>query len=206
MTEKEVKSILLNKLKFSQDSLYKLDTFCNEVIEYNKKFNLISKSTEPLIWDRHVLDSAQLVKYIDFNDGSSLSDLGTGAGFPGIVLAIFNKNIKFHVKLYEKSRVKNTFLFGLCEKLNIKVDIYENDYRSHDITSNYVVSRAFKKLEEHIRISREIVKVNHKLIILKGRTAEEEIIKLNKDLNYSYTLEKSMTSPDSKIVIIEIKK
>jgi len=206
MTEKEVKSILLNKLKFSQDSLYKLDTFCNEVIEYNKKFNLISKSTEPLIWDRHVLDSAQLVKYIDFNDGSSLSDLGTGAGFPGIVLAIFNKNIKFHVKLYEKSRVKNTFLFGLCEKLNIKADIYENDYRSHDITSNYVVSRAVKKLEEHIRISREIVKVNHKLIILKGRTAEEEIKKLNKDLNYSYTLEKSMTSPDSKIVIVEIKK
>ena len=206
MTEKEVKSILLNKLQFSQDALYKLDTFCNEVIEYNKKFNLISKSTEPQIWDRHVLDSAQLVKYIDFDDGSSLSDLGTGAGFPGIVLAIFNKNIKFHVKLYEKSRVKNTFLFGLCEKLNIKVDIYENDYRSHDITSNYVVSRAFKKLEEHIRISREIVKVNHKLIILKGRTAEEEIIKLNKDLNYSYTLEKSMTSPDSKIVIVEIKK
>ena len=206
MTEKEVKFILLNKLQFSQDALYKLDTFCNEVIEYNKKFNLISKSTEPLIWDRHVLDSAQLVKYIDFNDGSSLSDLGTGAGFPGIVLAIFNKNIKFHVKLYEKSRVKNTFLFGLREKLNIKADIYENDYRSHDITSNYVVSRAFKKLEEHIRISREIVKVNHKLIILKGRTAEEEIKKLNKDLNYSYTLEKSMTSPDSKIVIVEIKK
>jgi len=206
MTEKEVKSILLNKLQFSQDALYKLDTFCNEVIEYNKKFNLISKSTEPQIWDRHVLDSAQLVKYIDFDDGSSLSDLGTGAGFPGIVLAIFNKNIKFHVKLYEKSRVKNTFLFGLCKKLNIKADIYENDYRSHDITSNYVVSRAFKKLEEHIRISREIVKVNHKLIILKGRTAEEEIKKLNKDLNYSYTLEKSMTSPDSKIVIVEIKK
>ena len=206
MTEKEVKSILLNKLQFSQDALYKLDTFCGEVIEYNKKFNLISKSTEPQIWDRHVLDSAQLVKYIDFNDGSSLSDLGTGAGFPGIVLAIFNKNINFHVKLYEKSRVKNTFLFGLCEKLNIKADICDNDYRSHDITSNYVVSRAFKKLEEHIRISREIVKVNHKLIILKGRSAEDEIKKLNKDLNYSYTLEKSMTSPDSKIVIIEIKK
>jgi len=206
MNEKEVKSILFSNLKFSHDAIYKLDIFCKEVIDYNTKFNLISKSTEPLIWDRHVLDSAQLVKYIDFNDGSSLSDLGTGAGFPGIVLAIFNKNIKFHVKLYEKSRVKNTFLFGLCEKLNIKADICDNDYRSHDITSNYVVSRAFKKLEEHIRISREIVKVNHKLIILKGRSAEEEIKKLNKDLNYSYTLEKSMTSPDSKIVIIEIKK
>ena len=206
MSEQEVKFILLNKLNFTQDAIYKLDIFCQELIEYNKKFNLIGKSTVDSIWERHILDSAQLVKFIDFNDGLSLSDLGSGAGLPGIVLAIYNRNVRFHVKLYEKSRVKNTFLFGLCEKLNIKADICENDYRSHDITSNYVVSRAFKKLEEHIRISREIVKVNHKLIILKGRSAEEEIKKLNKDLNYSYTLEKSMTSPDSKIVIVEIKK
>jgi len=206
MTEKEVKSILLNHLHFSQDALYKLDIFSKAVIEYNLKFNLISKSTINQIWDRHILDSAQLVKFIDFNDGLSLSDLGTGAGFPGIVIAIFNKNDKFHVKLYEKSRVKTKFLISICDKLNIKADIFENDYKLHKINSNYVVSRAFKKLEEHIRISREIVKVNHKLIILKGRSAEEEIKQLNNDLNYSYSLEKSITSPDSKIVIIEIKK
>ena len=206
MNEKEVKSILLNKLHFTQDALYKLDVFSKEVVKYNQKFNLISKSTEVNIWDRHILDSAQLVKFIDFNDGFSLSDLGTGAGFPGIVLAIFNRNPKFHVKLYDKSRVKTKFLSVLCQKLNITADIYENDYRSHDISSNYVVSRAFKKLEEHLRISREIVKVNHKLIILKGKSAEEEIKKLNKDLNYSYSLEKSITSPESKIVIFDIKK
>tara|TARA_B110000259_G_scaffold111077_1_gene126872 strand:- start:200 stop:820 length:621 start_codon:yes stop_codon:yes gene_type:complete len=206
MKEKEVHSILLNKLHFTQDALYKLDVFSKEVVKYNQKFNLISKSTEVNIWDRHILDSAQLVKFIDFNDGFSLSDLGTGAGFPGIVLAIFNRNPKFHVKLYDKSRVKTKFLSVLCQKLNITADIYENDYRSHDISSNYVVSRAFKKLEEHLRISREIVKVNHKLIILKGKSAEEEIKKLNKDLNYSYSLEKSITSSDSKIVIVEIKK
>ncbi len=132
--------------------------------------------------------------------------MGTGAGFPGIVLAIFNRNTKFHVKLYEKSRVKIKFLLSLCQKLNINADIFDNDYSSHNISSNYIVSRAFKKLEEHIRISREIVKVNHKLIILKGRNAEEEIKNLNKNLNYSYSLEKSITSPDSKIIILEIKK
>ena len=206
MTEKEVKSILLKKLQFSQDCLYKLDKFCSEVIEYNKKFNLISKSTEPQIWDRHVLDSAQLVKYIDFKDGSSLSDLGTGAGFPGIILAIFNKNIKFHVKLYEKSRVKIKFLKSLCEKLNIFAHIFDGDYQEHNIDSNYIVSRAFKKLEEHLRISREIIKVNHKLIILKGKSAEEEIKKLNNNFKYSYTLENSITSKESKIVIVNFKK
>jgi 16S rRNA (guanine527-N7)-methyltransferase len=135
-----------------------------------------------------------------------LSDLGTGAGFPGIVLAIFNRNHKFHVKLYEKSRVKTKFLIDLCANLNIKADIYENDYRSHIINSKYIVSRAFKKLEEHIRISREIVKVNHKLIILKGKNAEIEIKNLQPELNYRYDLKESITDKDSKILIIDIKK
>jgi 16S rRNA (guanine527-N7)-methyltransferase len=206
MTEKEVKSILTNKLHFSQDSLYKIDIFCKEVIEYNQKFNLISKTTVNNIWDRHVLDSAQLVRFIEFKDGSELSDLGTGAGFPGIILAIFNKNPRFHVKLYDKSRVKTKFLTILCAKLNIKAEICDGDYKSHNISSNYVVSRAFKKLEEHIRISREIIQVSHKLIILKGKNAENEIKELNINFNYSYSLEKSITSPDSKIVIINFKK
>tara|TARA_B110000259_G_scaffold67547_1_gene79490 strand:- start:1186 stop:1806 length:621 start_codon:yes stop_codon:yes gene_type:complete len=206
MTEKEVWSILLYKLNFTQDSLYKIDAFCKEVIEYNKNFNLIAKSTITNIWDRHVLDSAQLVKFINFDKGLSLADLGTGAGFPGIVLAIFNRNPEFHVKLYEKSRVKVKFLEYLCEKLNINAQICGNDYRSHNIDTNYVVSRAFKKLDEHIRISRENIKVSHKLIILKGKSAVEEIKQLNNNFNYSYSLEKSITSPDSKIVIIDIKK
>ena len=206
MTEKEAQNILLNELNYNQDALYKIDIFCKEVIEYNQKFNLISKSTIENIWDRHVLDSAQLVKFIEFNDGLSLSDLGTGAGFPGIIIAIFNKNPKFHVKLYEKSRVKTKFLVRLCEKLNIKAEVYDNDYRNHIINSNYVVSRAFKKLEEHIRISREIIKVNHKLIILKGKSAEEEIKQLNNNFNYSYNLEKSITAEDSKILIVNIRK
>ena len=206
MTEKEAKYILLNQLKFSQDALYKLDTFCNELISYNQKFNLIGKSTIDCIWDRHILDSAQLVKFINFEDGFSMSDLGTGAGFPGIVIAIFNRNPRFHVKLYEKSKVKIKFITSMCDKLNIKAEIFSNDYKTHDISSEYVVSRAFKKLEEHIRISREIIKVNHKLIILKGKNAEEEIKQLNNIFNYSYTLEKSITSPDSKIVIFDIKK
>jgi len=206
MTEKEVKIILLKKLYFDQDAIYKLDIFCKELIEYNKQFNLISKSTISSIWDRHVLDSAQLVKFIRFSDGLSLSDLGTGAGFPGIVIAIFNKNPKFHVKLYDKSRVKTKFLSNICEKLNIKAQVYDNDYRSHKIESFYIVSRAFKKLEEQLRISREIITVSHKLIILKGRNAEKEIKELNKKLNYSYSLENSITSPESKILIIDIKK
>ena len=85
-----------------------LKKFINLVLKENKRHNLIAKSTENQIWVRHVLDSAQLVKFIDFSS-NSLADLGTGAGFPGLVIEIFNKNKAFHVKLYEKSIVKENF-------------------------------------------------------------------------------------------------
>ena len=206
MTKDEVLLQLKNNLNFRESDIDKLEIFHEELLKYNNKYNLISTSTENDVWGRHILDSAQLVKYIEFKDDLSLSDLGTGAGFPGLVLAIFNRNPRFHVKLYEKSRVKVKFLRAVCEKLNITANIYDGDYKDHNINSNYIVSRAFKKLEEHLRISREIIKVNHKLIILKGKSAEEEIKKLNNKFKYSYSLEKSITSSESRIVIIEVNK
>ena len=98
MVEKEIEKILKN-LNFSKEDINKLLVFRDDVLKYNKKFNLISKSTEESIWTRHIIDSAQIVKYINFKKKSSLADLGTGAGFPGIILSIFNKNNNFHVKL-----------------------------------------------------------------------------------------------------------
>ena len=80
------------------------------------------------------------------------------------------------------------------------------DYKDHNMETDYLVCRAFKKLGEIIRISREIIKVNHKLIILKGRNAENEINKLKPNLNFMYKVENSITDPDSKILVIEIKK
>jgi len=205
MNKEEVQSELLNKLKFSSDDLDKLSVFHDELLKFNKKYNLISKSTEGHIWDRHILDSAQIVKYIEFQDNLSLSDLGSGAGFPGIVLDIFNKNAKFHVKLYEKSNIKADFLETLKNKLDLNCDIFGR-YQDSEIASEYVVSRAFKKLDEILRISREIIRVNHKLIILKGKSAENEINKLQQPIDFVYRLEKSMTDIESKILLVEIKK
>ena len=173
--------------------------------QLNKKYNLISKSTENDVWHRHILDSAQLVKYINFDEDKSLSDMGTGAGFPGVILAIYNKNPNFHVKLYEKSNIKCDFLDTVRNKINVDYEIYGN-YKDENITSEYVVSRAFKKLEEIIRISREKIISSHKLIILKGKNAENEISKLQDLHNLVYKTENSITDANSKILIIEIKK
>ena len=202
MQEQEVIKILKEKLKFTDQSIDKLKMFEIELLKANINHNFISKSTESLIWLRHILDSAQLVKYINFNNGS-LSDLGSGAGFPGLILAIYNQNFNFHVKLYEKSPVKRDFLNEMIGKLKIKATSFTNVFDGK-IKSEYVVSRAFKKLDKIIQVSREMIKRPHKLIILKGQNAQEEANKAFKSYKYSYKLEKSMTDEKSKIIVADI--
>ena len=204
MQDKEVISFLQNQFKYSEKNILDLKLFINELLKANKKHNFISKSTENVIWHRHILDSAQLVKFIDFSRGS-LSDLGSGAGFPGLILAIFNKNKDFHVKLYEKSPVKRAFLKNIKDKLSLKLEVCGNVYED-PIDSDYIVSRAFKKLEAIIQVSREIVKKSHKLIILKGQNAQEDLKKAFKNEKYDYKLENSITNKDSKIIIVDFKK
>ena len=204
MQENEVINTLQSELNFSPKTISDIKIFISELLRANKKHNFISKSTENVIWHRHILDSAQLVKFIDFSKGS-LSDLGTGAGFPGLILALFNKNKDFHVKLYEKSPVKRAFLKSISDRLSLKIEICGNVYE-HSIDTDYIVSRAFKKLDAIIQVSREIAKKSHKLIILKGQNAQEDLKKaFNKD-KYDYKLENSITNVDSKIIIVDFKK
>jgi len=204
MQEQEVIKLLQSELKFSDTSINKLKIFVQNVIDANKEHNFISKSTEREIWHRHILDSAQLVKFISFKKGS-LADLGSGAGFPGMVLAIFNSNLDFHVKLYEKSSVKSAFLKKNIDQLDLNVKIFKNIY-DYKIESDYIVSRAFKKLDRVIQVSREIAKKPHKLIILKGQNAQKEANNAFKNNKYPYKLEKSMTNNDSKIIIADFQK
>ena len=204
MQDLEVINILQNHLNYSEKSISDIKIFIKELLKANKKHNFISKSTENVIWHRHVLDSAQLVKFIDFSKGS-LSDLGSGAGFPGLILALFNKNKNFHVKLYEKSPVKRAFLIDISKRLSINVEVYGNVYQDF-IDTDYIVSRAFKKLEAIIQVSREIAKKSHKLIVLKGQNAQEDLKKAFIKEKYDYKLENSITNKDSKIIIVDFKK
>ena len=204
MQRLEVINILKNGLNFSDHAIEKLKKFANLVLMANKNYNLISKSTENQIWFRHILDSAQLVKFIDFNL-KSLADLGTGAGFPGLVVAIFNKNKAFHVKLYEKSPVKRRFLKEVIKELSINAETL-GDVRDEAIDSDIIICRAFKKLDNVIQVSREIAKKPHKLVILKGQNAQKEIKNSFKTKKYPYKLENSMTNKDSRIILMEINK
>ncbi len=202
MQQLEVINTLKKVLNFTDSSIEKLKIFCKMVLKENKNHNLISKSTESVIWERHILDSAQLVKFVNF-ESNSLADLGSGAGFPGLVLEIFNKNKDFHVKLYEKSPVKRHFLKKVVEQLNLNAKVF-GSIRDEILDTDIIVCRAFKKLDKVIQVSREIAKKPHKLIILKGQNAQVELKKSFKTKQYPYKLENSMTDKNSKIIIMEI--
>ena len=203
MLEAEAKKLLKSSLGFSDIDIDKLEKFKTFLLEYNAKYNLISKSTENTIWARHILDSAQLLRYIDTNSKNIMADLGSGAGFPGLVISVFNKNPEFHVKLYEKSPVKREFLNMLKKELNLKIKV-ENNVYDEKIDANLIVSRAFKKIDEILKISRETITKPHKIIILKGKNAEKEIKGVSLGKNYSYKLENSITDKDSKIIIMKV--
>ena len=204
MQQLEVINILKKSLDFSNHSIEKLKKFTNLVLKENQNYNLISKSTENQIWHRHILDSAQLVKFIDFNL-NSMADLGTGAGFPGLIVEIFNKNKAFHVKLYEKSPVKRRFLMSVIKELSLNAEVL-GDVKDEVIDSEIIVCRAFKKLEQIIQVSREIARKPHKLVILKGQNAQEELKNSFKNIKYPYKLKTSMTNKYSKIILMEINK
>ncbi len=202
MNREDIKSSLY-ALGFTSENIEDIEYFIKELLIYNNKYNLISNSTKKEVWFRHVLDSAQLVSIIDFSIVKTLSDLGTGGGFPGLILSIFSKKRNFHVKMYEKSPVKAQFLNKINENLKLKSEVISGDVKGYYIDSEYIICRAFKKLPEILKISREIAKKPHKIVILKGKSAQVEINKALKTCKFDYKLVKSITDKDSKIIIID---
>ena len=193
----------INHLNVSRETFLDFENYISMILEKNKKINIISQNTASKkdIIDRHILDSAQIIKYLPTNT-KEISDLGSGAGLPGVILSIYDLNNTFHVKLYEKSAVKREFLKKVLQVLDLNFEVKKNVY-DEDVVSDVVVARAFKKLPEIIRISREIIKKPHKMIILKGKDAQSAINKVSMTQNYSYKVYKSVTDIDSRILIID---
>ena len=202
ITESDAKRLLVQNFKFDTSKIRKLENFVKNLLIYNKKRNLIAKSTENQVWARHILDSIQLTKFIEDKNCSGIADLGSGGGFPGIILALYYEDYNFHVKLYEKSPTKSAFLQNISKKLELNCKIICSDVNSQKIESNYIVCRAFKKLPYILNISRENCVKKHKIIIMKGKNAQNEINNTFQMRNYEYRLEKSITDNNSKIIIM----
>ena len=179
----------------------KMNLYKEMLLDENERINLISKTTADDIEDRHFLDSIQLITLIS-DKAHSLVDVGTGAGLPGILLAIGGCK---SVYLVEKQSKKCDFLNRVNNKLGLDMNIL--NLRIEDIDDrqfDYVVSRAFAKLNKIISITKNITHKKSKYILLKGKTFLDEIKFVNKKrFNINYI--DSITSPDSKIIELSYK-
>ena len=198
---KETSDLIKSLNLLDEKGFEKMSKYVILLLNENKKYNLISKNSENVIWHRHVLDSLQIVKFVNFNRQSILHDLGSGGGFPGICLAIYNKNPEFHVKLYEKSIVKSNFLNRVIKKLNLNAKVINRDVFKTKILKGYVVARGFRKIDKILKFSRENCLEIEKFIILKGKNAQVDAQKAFKGSDIKYSLEESITDRDSKILI-----
>lgn len=174
------------------------------LLEYNRKINLISKSSEEIVMNRHFEDSAQLMKFIDKNDKNIL-DIGSGAGFPGIVMELIKKdlNLDFKIELSEKSIKKCTYLQELCDYLKIDVVIHNDDVRKIKRKSfTTLVSRAFKPIGTFLEII-EQGKINfNKILLLKGESYKKEMNQAEKHWEINCDTYDSITNPASKVFVI----
>ena len=181
--------------------LEKINTFKEMLIEENSRINLVSKTTLDDIDNRHFLDSAQLMPLIK-NKNLSLLDVGTGAGLPGIILAIAGCK---KVNLVEKQSKKCDFLKRVNDQLELKMNIINK--RVEDIVGekfDYIVSRAFARIDKIITATKNISHKNTKFILLKGKTYLDET-KLISKKKFNVIYFDSLTSAESKIIELSYK-
>ena len=198
----------LNYLNVSRETFLDLENYISMIIEKNKKINIISQNTSSKnsIIERHIIDSAQIIDFIDFNFNTT-TDLGSGGGMPGIVVAIILKKMKksMNVHLYEKSYHKSNFLRDVCSKLNLKAEIIQkNIFEESKLDTGTIMSRAFKPMPVVLDLVYENFSKYKNLIFFMGKSGKKIFENSKKNWHLEYIERKSLTSKDS--FLINIKK
>ncbi len=192
-------------LNVSRETLVELELYKNSIISKNKSLNLISKSTEKLINIRHIEDSAQSIDFINKNDIQICTDLGSGAGLPGIVLGILMKSKKpmFKLIFYEKSYHKSIFLKEMTKKFNLNSEVHrKNIFDERNLTTDVIISRAFKPLPIIFQIAKTNFKNFKYIILFLGKSGKKILDDALKFWKFDYEEKKSLTNSESMIVKI----
>ena len=198
----------IDKLSFSnvsRETLRELNDYSKEIIQRNSSINLISKSTEKSINTRHIQDSAQTIDFIDKKDIKICTDLGSGAGLPGIVLGILMKSKKpiFKVIFYEKSYHKSMFLKQMTKKFNLNSEIHQkNIFNEKNLKTDVIISRAFKPLPIIFQIAKTNFKNFKYIIVFLGKSGKKILNDAHKFWKFDYEEKISSTNDNSFIVKI----
>ena len=193
--------------RVSRETITSLKKYEDILTKANKSQNLIGNSTINDIWTRHFLDSAQVIDFIDKND-KILIDIGSGAGFPGLVLAITSKDrkIPLKIKLIEKSSKKTKFLKKLIDELQLDAEVINKNIFEYPkkLSGDVFVARAFKPLRIILPLIHNKAENWKKIFIFLGKTGKNELLQASKSWHIEYKQRVSVTSSDS--IVIEINK
>ena len=192
-------------IQVSRETITSLKKYEDLLIKANKSLNLVGNSTISQIWSRHFLDSAQVIDFVDKND-KCLVDLGSGAGFPGLVLAIACKDrkIPLKIKLIEKSSKKVKFLKNVIEELDLKVEVFNQNILEEEIkfVEDVFIARAFKPLKKILQLMHNNAENYKKIFIFLGKTGKNELLQASKSWDIEYKQRVSVTSSDSMVIEI----
>jgi len=197
--------LILDKFNVSRETFSTLNEFREKIIEKNSEINLISTKSTSNSMNRHIIDCAQVIDLIDINS-KTCTDIGSGAGLPGIVLSILvrDKKIDMKMNLYEKSYHKSSFLRSVSKEFKLDTEIFEEDiFKKKNLVSGSIVTRAFKPLPVILGLVEKNFKKYTNLIVFMGKNGKQLLEEAVKDWEFEYKEKKSLTSDDSFLLNIK---
>ena len=197
--------LILDKFNVPRETFSELDEFKELIIEKNKEINLISAKTVNNLRNRHIIDCAQVIDLIDINS-KICTDIGSGAGLPGIVVSIILKGKKIDMKmnLYEKSHHKSSFLRSVSRKLKLDSEIFQEDiFKKKNLVSGSILARAFKPLPVILDLVDKNFEKYTNLIVFMGKNGKQLLEEAFKEWEFEYKERKSLTSDDSFLLNIK---
>jgi 16S rRNA (guanine527-N7)-methyltransferase len=198
---------LLNNQNVPRETFNDFENFISLLQEENRKINIIGKETakNEVIRERHIVDSAQVIDFVDLND-NTITDIGSGGGMPGIIISIMVKNLKKSAKvhLYEKSHHKSVFLRNVSRKLKLNTKIIQqNVFEGQSLESGTILARAFKPLPIVLELVYKNFSNYKNLILFMGKNGEKILEETLKDWDFDFEKKKSITSKDSFLLNIK---
>jgi len=181
----------------SRETFQKLEAYVGLLEAENKRQNLVSRATLDRIWDRHILDSAQLVRF-EPCAGASWVDIGSGAGLPGIVIACL---VEGPVTLVEPRRLRAEFLHKAVEALGLSAEVLAMKAERVAGRFDVICARAVAGLEDLLKLSHHLSTRNSVWVLPKGRNAERELVEARRTWQGAFHVERSVTDAQSWIIV-----
>ena len=188
-------------LNVSRETFSLLESFVQLLLKWNKKINLISRHSSNLVWQKHIIPSAQLIRYINI-ENPLIMDVGSGAGFPGIVLAIIKG---WQVILVEKSKKKCVFLREVQSLIQSNIIIENNIIEeTKDFSPDIITSRGVTTISKFLELTNKLLNSKVKIILMKGDKCQDEVDDaLNqREWQFDYEIKPNSSEQETTVVIL----